>query len=192
MRNTRNMRIHYSNEEKEAARRAYLHMANKSLVNIRLTSEQSKILQQDMQTDGWTNMSAFIRYRLFGLDPDRKLDELIRAKDPEFIALLLRGYVDELANRFEYVIFCYDQDMSRLYQKESVDEKEWADVTNKWMSALVRTVSKTLVKLKRVALLLGLENAPTKESDSLNIDLDNASQKELDAMAERLFKNDID
>lgn len=190
MRNINN--IHYSKEEKKAARRAYLHMANKSLVNIRLTNDQSKILQQDMQTDGWTNMSAFFRYRLFGLDPDRKLDELIRAKDPEFIALLLRGYVDELANRFKYVIFCNDQDMNRLYQKESVDEKEWSDVTNKWTSALVRTVSKTLVKLKKVALLLGLEDAPTKESDSLNIDLDNASQKELDAIAERLFENDID
>ena len=188
MRNINN--IHYSKEEKKAARRTYLHMANKGLVNIRLTNEQLRRLQLDMHANGWTNMSAYIRYRLFGLNLDRKLDDLIKTKDPDIIVILLLNQVKELITRFEYIRFCYDLDMNHLYQMEGVDVKEWASVAKKWLSALTVSVSKANAFYERIALQYGLEIfSRTTESVRSEVDLDNASQDELDAMAADLFND---
>ena len=192
MRNTRNMsNIHYSNEEKKAARRAYLHIANKSLVNIRLSASQSETLQQVMRAAGWTNMSAYIRYRLFGFDLDRKLDELIKTKDPNIIIILLLNHLKSLITRFEYVRFCYDLEMNHLYQKEGVDVNEWARVAKKWLSTLNVSVSKTNAFFKIIALQFGLDSfSRISESDSPEVNLDDASKDELDAMAAELLIDD--
>ncbi len=173
-------------KKKKADRQAYLQMANQNIVRVRMNSKERAILHVQMSADGWTNMSAFIRFKLFGLDPDRTVDALIKTKSPDSIALLLRDQLIELTSQYIYIRSRYDRDMSQLYREEGVDLKRWSKATNKWHAALVKATNASFALLRKVAAQPGLDDFLVAESDDMSIDPDTATKEELDALAEQI------
>ena len=173
-------------KKKKSDRQAYLQRANQDIVRVRMNAKERAILHVQMSADGWTNMSAFIRFKLFGLDPDRKVDALIKTKSPDSIALLLRDQLMELTSQYIYIRSRYDRDMSQLYREEGVDLKRWSKATNKWHAALVKATNASFALLRKVAVQLGLNDFLVTESDDMSIDPDTATKEELDALAEQI------
>ena len=178
--------IRNKEQKKKADRQAYLQLANQNIVRVRMNAKERALLRVQMNDDGWTNMSAFIRHQLFGLNPDRKIDAIIKTKNPDSIALLLRYQLMELTSQYIYIRSRYDRDMSQLYREEGVDLKKWTRATNKWHAALVKATNASFALLRKVAVQLGLNDFLVAESDDMSIDPDNATKDELDAMAAQI------
>lgn len=174
----------------EQVRKEYMKMRNKSLIKIRFTPKEKTLLETMMRKEGWGNVSGFIRYKLFGFDPDEKIKLLIDEKDADGIAALLKNCALSLADLYMYVIYRYDKDMAQLYREEGVDLKAWAGKTNKWHSELVKQTEEYLKLMRRVAEALGLESY-AKRSPSAPIDYENVTKEELDAEAERMRRESI-
>ena len=87
-----------TSEEKKLNEKEYFKAANKSKINIRLNAQLRSILQSQMLKEGWNNITTYIKFKLFGLEPDEKLDAIIQEKDPATMALLLRNQLMELTN----------------------------------------------------------------------------------------------
>ena len=175
-------------QNQKADRKAYSKLTNQNIVRVRMSAKERALLRVQMSAEGWTNMSAFIRHQLFGLNPDRKIDALIKTRSPDSIALLLRYQLMELPSQYIYIRSRYDRDMSQLYKEEGVDLKEWTKVTNKWHAALVKATNASFLLLRKVAVQLGLNDFLVTESDDMSIDLDNATKEELDALAAQIHK----
>lgn len=175
-------------QNQKADRKAYSKLTNQNIVRVRMSAKERALLRVQMSAEGWTNMSAFIRHQLFGLNPDRKIDALIKTRSPDSIALLLRYQLMELTSQYIYIRSRYDRDMSQLYKEEGVDLKEWTKVTNKWHAALVKATNASFLLLRKVAVQLGLNDFLVTESDDMSIDLDNATKEELDALAAQIHK----
>ena len=189
LRNSMNMsNIGNTRQKQKEDRQAYSKLMNQNIVRVRMTAKERALLRVQMSADGWTNMSAFIRHQLFGLDPDRKVDALVKAKSPDSIALLLRYQLMELTSQYIYIRSRYDRDMSQLYREEGVDLKRWSKATNKWHAALVKATNASFALLRKVAVQLGLNDFLVTESDDMSIDLDNATKEELDALAAQIHK----
>ena len=175
-------------QNQKADRKAYSKLTNQNIVRVRMSAKERALLRVQMSAEGWTNMSAFIRHQLFGLNPDRKIDALIKTRSPDSIALLLRYQLMELTSQYIYIRSRYDRDMSQLYKEEGVDLKEWTKVTNKWHAALVKATNASFLLLRKVAVQLGLNDFLVTESDDMSIDPDNATKEELDALAAQIHK----
>lgn len=173
-------------QNQKADRKAYSKLTNQNIVRVRMSAKERALLRVQMSADGWTNISAFIRHKLFGFDPDRKVEALIRTKSPDSIALLLRYQLMDLTSQYIYIRYRYDRDMNQLYREEGVNLKEWTRATNKWHAALVKATNASFVLLRKVAVQLGLNDFLVAESDDMSIDPDNATKEELDALAEQI------
>ena len=177
-----------SKSEQKEIRKQYMKTVNKNRAIIRLSPEEKTLLQEEMRQNGWDNLSGFIKYKLFGLDPDRKIESLIKSGNPDSIALLLRNQLMDLTSQYIYIRYRYDRDMNQLYREEGVNLKEWTKATNKWHSALVKATNESFALLRKVAVQLGLNDFLVAESDDMSIDLDNATKEELDALAAQIHK----
>ena len=177
-----------SKSEQKEIRKQYMKTVNKNRAIIRMSPEEKTLLQEEMRQNGWDNLSGFIKYKLFGLDPDRKIESLIKSGNPDSIALLLRNQLMDLTSQYIYIRYRYDRDMNQLYREEGVNLKEWTKATNKWHSALVKATNESFALLRKVAVQLGLNNFLVAESDDMSIDLDNATKEELDALAAQIHK----
>ena len=177
-----------SKSEQKEIRKQYMKTVNKNRAIIRMSPEEKTLLQEEMRQNGWDNLSGFIKYKLFGLDPDRKIESLIKSGNPDSIALLLRNQLMDLTSQYIYIRYRYDRDMNQLYREEGVNLKEWTKATNKWHSALVKATNESFALLRKVAVQLGLNDFLVAESDDMSIDLDNATKEELDALAAQIHK----
>ena len=177
-----------SKSEQKEIRKQYMKTVNKNRAIIRMSPEEKTLLQEEMRQNGWDNLSGFIKYKLFGLDPDRKIETLIKSGNPDSIALLLRNQLMDLTSQYIYIRYRYDRDMNQLYREEGVNLKEWTKATNKWHSALVKATNESFALLRKVAVQLGLNDFLVAESDDMSIDLDNATKEELDALAAQIHK----
>ena len=177
-----------SKSEQKEIRKLYMKTVNKNRAIIRMSPEEKTLLQEEMRQNGWDNLSGFIKYKLFGLDPDRKIESLIKSGNPDSIALLLRNQLMDLTSQYIYIRYRYDRDMNQLYREEGVNLKEWTKATNKWHSALVKATNESFALLRKVAVQLGLNDFLVAESDDMSIDLDNATKEELDALAAQIHK----
>ena len=172
-------------------RKKYNEMANKNLVIFRTTPEERGLLESMMDKDGWENVSGFVKYKLFGMDPDRKVNELIERKNSSEIGTLLKNAVLDLTNYYIYVKYRYDKDMSQLYREEGVDVKKWISSTNKWHAELTKRTDRALSLIRRIADSLSIDSYFELPSDKMDIDQDTASKEEMDALAEQLRKERI-
>ena len=177
-----------SKSEQKEIRKQYMKSVNKNRAIIRMSPEEKTLLQEEMRQNGWDNLSGFIKYKLFGLDPDRKIESLIKSGNPDSIALLLRNQLMDLTSQYIYIRYRYDRDMNQLYREEGVNLKEWTKATNKWHSALVKATNESFALLRKVAVQLGLNDFLVAESDDMSIDLDSATKEELDALAAQIHK----
>ena len=177
-----------SKSEQKEIRKQYMKTVNKNRAIIRMSQEAKTLPQAEMRQNGWAKLSGVGQDKLFGLDPDRKIESLIKSGNPDSIALLLRNQLMDLTSQYIYIRYRYDRDMNQLYREEGVNLKEWTKATNKWHSALVKATNESFALLRKVAVQLGLNDFLVAESDDMSIDLDNATKEELDALAAQIHK----
>lgn len=152
---------------------------------------EKSVLDDMMSREGWEMTSGFIKYKVFGIDPEYKLLRQIETRDPSSIAIILRDHVLELVNKYEYFLFRYNKDMNQLYREEGVDTDKWIAKTNRWHSSLVKETQDMLILLRTIAKELGLKEYFELPSEEMKIDIENASQEELEALAAQIHKEEI-
>ena len=169
----------------------YYKMVNKKVVQLRMSANELALLQSMMHKMGAENMSAFIRYKLFGLDPDRKINELIKQKNTDDLVILLRNQIMDLTEYFIYYYNRYEKDMRQLYREEGVDIEKWKTATNRWHSEVAERIGEVLNICRKVAKELNLNEYFNLPSASMEIDWEDPSTEKLDQIAEQLQKERI-
>ena len=169
----------------------YYKMVNKKVVQLRMSANEMALLQSMMHKMGAENISAFIRYKLFGLDPDRKVNELIKQKNTDDLVILLRNQIMDLTEYFIYYYGRYEKDMQQLYREEGVDIEKWKTATNRWHSEVAERISEVLIICKKIAKELKLNEYFNLPSGNMEIDLDNPSTEQDDRIAKQLQKERI-
>lgn len=156
-----------------------------------MSANEMALLQSMMHKMGAENISAFIRYKLFGLDPDRKVNELIKQKNTDDLVILLRNQIMDLTEYFIYYYGRYEKDMRQLYREEGVDIEKWITTTNRWHSEVAERIGEVLKICKKIAKELKLDEYFNLPSSNMEIDLDNPSTEQDDRIAEQLQKERI-
>ena len=172
-------------------KRAYHAVKNRQLVAVRMNAKEKTLLETMMRKDEWESMSGYIKYKLFGIDPDRRVDELIKRKNTDELVILLKNSVLEVAGSFEYFYVRYNKDMSQLWSEEGVDIKAWTRATNKWHAEMTKKLEEALMIIRRIATVLGLEEYFRMPSDNMTIDPDDPSKEKRDFLAAQLRKEQI-
>jgi len=178
----------YTSEEKKENRNAYFREANKNCLKIRVTPEERTLLSEQMKDEGWTNMTGYVKYKLFGLEPENELEKIIETKNPEPIGRLLLNRILDFSNYYRYVCYRYEKDMSQLYREEGVDIDQWRKATNRWHLTLIKKTEDMLGGIVRVAKSIGLNEFFELPSDKMKIDIDNATKEEMDELAAQIQK----
>ena len=166
-------------------------MVDKSRVHIRLSAKLLAILEADMRKFGFINVSGYIKYKVFGLEPERRVSEMIRRKSQDELTILLRNEVMALTECFIYIRMRYEKDMNQLWKEEGVNLSQWISATNHWQSETSKRMEELLNTVRAIAAKLGLDEYFELPSSSMDIDLDKATPQELDALAQQLRKERI-
>ena len=169
----------------------YSKMVDKRRIHIRMNANERTILECDMRKVGFVNVSGYIKYKTLGLDPERKIDEIIKQKSPEELTILLRNAILDLAECFIYVRTRYEKDMNQLWKEEGVNLTKWIAATNHWQSETSKRMEELLNTVRTIAAKLGLNEYFELPSAKMNIDWENASTEQLDALAAQLRKERI-
>ena len=169
----------------------YYKMVNKKVVQLRMSANEMALLQSMMHKIGAENISAFIRYKLFGLDPDRKVNELIKQKNTDDLVILLRNQIMDLTEYFIYYYGRYEKDMKQLYREEGVDIEKWKTATNRWHGEVAERISEVLKICRKIAKELKLNEYFNMPSGNMEIDLDNPSIEQENNIAVQLQKERI-
>lgn len=150
----------------------YHKIFNQNKLGIRFSPRERALLENWMRRDGWENMSGFIKYRLFGYEPDLKVRHQVEEGRTEDIVNLLRNEIKELARLYTYVSDRYAKDMNVLYEEESVDIKKWIASTNQWHATLAKRTYEMMDLYILIVKHLGLENQlvpPFEDTDETKI-----------------------
>lgn len=173
-------------EDRKARQRMY----DRRTIQVRLNDKERSLLESSMRKEGWTNKNGFIRYRLFGLDPDQKVERMIEGKNPDDLVILLKNGTLELAEYFLYFYSRYEKDMAQLWKEEGVDMNAWTSATNRWHSEVAKRIEQYFATSRKIAAALGLEEYFRLPSEAMNPTWD-ATTEEMDAVAGQLRKERI-
>lgn len=144
------------------------------------------LLEIAMKNEEWENVSGFIKYKLFGWNPQYKIEKIIKSKKPESIGTLLKNELDELNNNLEFFRFRYDNDMKQLYREEGVNVQEWKNSTNIWHIKAVDKMKDISQTIKQIANRLGINLS--RKSDPQVVDTSDYSDTEsLDRIARDVY-----
>ena len=169
----------------------YFKMADRKVVRVRMNANERTILENDMRKIGFQNVSGYIKYKVLGIDPDRKIEETIKRKSPEELTILLRNAVLDLTECFIYVRMRYEKDMNQLWKEEGVNLTKWIAATNHWQSETSKRMEELLNTVRSIAAKLELNEYFELPSSKMNIDWENGSVEEMDALAAQLRKERI-
>ena len=158
---------------------------------IRHTPIEMTIIQLEMKRDGWTNVSGFLKYKLFGLDYRKGTDENVASKDSEAVGRLLLDAALELADQVEFLIYRYNRDLQQLFREEGTDWKKWEKNTSQLHKNVLLKIEEALTLLRRVCQVLEINEYFDMPSDHMNINPETASKEEMDALAAQLQKERI-
>ena len=162
-------------------KKEYFKMCNRKVTSIRLNAEEND----------WDNTSGYIKYKLFGIDTERKINELIKRKDIAELTILMRNEIMDLTEYFIYFRYRYDKDMNQLWKEEGVDLKAWTTATNHWHHEVAQRTQEVLNICRKIASELQLEEYFDMPSATMTVNINEATKEELDALAEQLRKERI-
>lgn len=178
-------------EDKKADRKEYFRNIDKGRINLRMTTDEKTLLEIQMKEEGWVSKSAFIKYKLFGYEPEERVEKVVKEMDSESIGILLRNQVLKLTDSYLYFQYRYEKDMNQLYREIGVDADKWRDATNRWHSAMMRKLLELFRLIGKIARRLKLEDYFQVPSDYMDIDPETASQEELTALTKQIFKENL-
>lgn len=102
---------------------------------IRLSAKELTVIQAMMKDEDWTNVSGFIKYKVFGFTPETAYKKLLDSGKPEDFINVLTNQLDTLNRNIDYINFRFDQELLEFKKKinsKEFDEKDRA----KWMALL--------------------------------------------------------
>lgn len=145
-----------SNKSKQV-KKEYFKAKDSVAVKIRLNLREQILLQSMMQKDGWENVSGFIKYTLFGDDPDARYKKILHESSPEEIITLARTELRHINAFLSFINFRYDKDMKQLYREEGVDIKKWIAATEKPHSAAIALLKDVYTSFREIAFRFGID-----------------------------------
>ena len=131
-----------------------------SKISIRLEPEERAALEIMAKEDDWSNISGFIKYKLFGKEAKQK----IKTTD-EDLATYLKYEVCELTERTNLTL---QRISDALYTLDLADNEAWKNKIASWLRTLSRENEAFQRAISRIARRLHM-----KEFFERNIDIDN-------------------
>ena len=180
-----------SRKATEKTKKQYFKMADSHVIKVRMNAAERSLLESSMRKDNWDNVSGYIKYKLFGISPERRIRELIKRKNSDELAILLRNTVLDLTDQFIYFRYRYERDMRQLYREEGVDLKKWTSSTNRWHTEVAKRTEEALNTIRAIASELGFKEYFNLPSASMNVNAENASKEDMDKLAEQMHKERI-
>lgn len=119
-----------------------------------------------MKEEGWENKSGFIKYILFGDDPEMRYDKIVKKKDPNEILMICATQLRELNIFLKNIQFQYEKDMNQIYQEESVNIKKWIKSTNDPHVKTIQRINDTYDVFRKIAKCIGVEIDTQIEEES--------------------------
>lgn len=80
----------------------YQNLQNQKRIGLRLTAEERALMEIAMAEEGYSNVTAFIKHRVFGHHPEQKKRAIIQSHNSESIAVILKYKIMEMAEWFHY------------------------------------------------------------------------------------------
>lgn len=147
-------------------RKEYYKAKNQTMIGVWLNSEEKSVLNSMMKEEGWENKSGFIKYILFGDDPEMRYDKIVKKKDPNEILMICATQLRELNIFLKNIQFQYEKDMNQIYQEESVNIKKWIKSTNDPHVKTIQRINDTYDVFRKIAKCIGVEIDTQIEEES--------------------------
>lgn len=138
-------------------KKQYFNAKNKNRVSLKFSPKEMIVLEDMMKKEEWENTSGFIKYKIFGDDPDFLYKKIITKGKPEDLVDLCRKELRSLNIFLMYIRFRYEKDMAQLYREEGVDMKKWIGSTLKWNNLAIDLLKDVYTSFREIASHLGIE-----------------------------------
>ena len=149
------------------------------------------LIHEAMKDEDWNNVSGYIKHKVLGLNYEQKTNRKNADRDNNAIGTLLLNATLDLAGQIEYLNYRYNRDMQQLWREEGTDWNKWAKATKPWHNTMLAKTEEALTLIRRICEVLNIREYFDLPSDSMNIDPDNATKEEMDALAAQLQKERI-
>lgn len=132
-----------------------LRMSKRKVYCLTLSPGSVTMLENDMEKNGWTNAAAYIRYRLFGFDPETEFQKRIQSGDKKFIENSLKNELIELNKQLSYITEKFKANCDEFveFSKDVPDTRKAA----KWVSLIMsfkKDIEKRTITLMEDCLMI--------------------------------------
>ena len=103
------------------------------VLSFKANFKEQILLKQMMQEEGWSNLSAFIKDKLFGESSDMKYEKLLSKPKKEDLPIIMTVLLEELNRKLDYINYRFDDEVEEFKrQTKELDKKSAA----RWFSFL--------------------------------------------------------
>ena len=95
----------------------------KNRVSIRFNPEEMSVLEKMMQDEDWSNVSRFIKYKLFNGKEKSQYRQMKRSGERQNIEIIMTNLMEELALNFGYMNYRFNYKLELLNDMKVKDEK---------------------------------------------------------------------
>ena len=139
----------------------YHAMSNKRKISIKFNPDERALLELDMSQEGWSNVSGYIKYRLFGFDKtNQKKNNLIQKKDHDAIITFLYNYLKSFVDYTGFAITAFKKELAKLAASQPWEDadtiKKRINVIGKWVHTVDKKMNTVLLLLIKISDCLGL------------------------------------
>lgn len=125
-------------------KRKYNEISAKNLVHFRLNSQEASLLERMMKEVGFINISGFIKYKLFGVNPEGPYKRMLRSGDRNDIEIVMKNLIEEMNSTIGYLNYKLDFELRRIEKESSgMDEKTARRLTAKIVECKEAVLKKT-------------------------------------------------
>lgn len=105
-------------------------------LSISLSPTEKSLLDSMMKKEEWENVGGFIKYKLFGLDYEKKYRNAINNADEDLLKKILINLMTDLNDQLDYINARYTKELEFLKQTTAmVDAKsisKWVSLLKQW------------------------------------------------------------
>lgn len=110
-----------------------LYDSKKKLVGISMNPIEKSLLDSMMRKEEWENVGGFIKYKLFGLDYEKKYHNTIVSANEETLKKILINLMADLNDQLDYINARYTKELELLKETTAMTD---AKAISKWVSLL--------------------------------------------------------
>ena len=114
--------------------------SKKQRVTVSMNPHEKSLLDAMMQKDEWENVGGFIKYKLFGLNYEKKYKNAIGKADEDLLKKILINLFTEMNNQLDYVNAKFTKELEDLKQQTAmIDSKsisKWVSLIKHWNDSI--------------------------------------------------------